>query len=361
MNDCSEKILAGERITREKAETLVSMPLAQLGSLAHRCRERITRDAYGGRGSEIVTYIVDRNINYTNICTTQCRFCAFHRGLDEGYVLTPETLDAKMDELAAEGGAQVLLQGGHHPTLGLDFYVGILERMRARHPQINIHGFSPPEIWHFAKLFNMSPRDVLARLREAGLGSMPGGGAEILVDAVRAQIAPRKCTSDQWLEVMRLVHEAGMTSSATMMFGHVETWHDRIEHLDRLRTLQDETRGFTAFICWPFQPRNTRIDLPAAASPVEYLRMQAVARIYLDNFPNIQASWVTQGPQIGQVALAYGANDFGSVMMEENVVSAAGTAFQVTRMEIERLIREAGYEPRRRTTDYRLLFSCDAD
>jgi cyclic dehypoxanthinyl futalosine synthase len=230
----------------------------------------------------------------------------------------------------------------------------MLSHIREKYPQINIHGFSPPEFNHFAGVFGMPLREVIEKFQAAGLGSIPGGGGEILVDAVRDRIAPLKCNSDQWLEVMRIAHELGMRSSATMMFGHVESLDDRIEHLDRLRKTQDETGGFTAFICWTFQPENTRLKAETVTS-AEYLRMQAISRIYLDNFENVQSSWVTQGPRIGQVALRYGANDFGSVMMEENVVSSAGTTFKLGSKDIERLIREAGYEPHRRSTWYQLL------
>jgi cyclic dehypoxanthinyl futalosine synthase len=247
-----------------------------------------------------------------------------------------------------------LLQGGHHPKLDIDFYLSMLARIREKFPQINIHGFSPPEINHFSEVFDMPVREVITRFIEAGLGSIPGGGGEILVDRVRDRIAPLKCKSEAWLDVMRQAHDLGLRSSATMMFGHVETIDDRIEHLGRLRDLQDETGGFTAFICWTFQPENTKLRAETLPS-TEYLRTQALARIFLDNFENVQSSWVTQGPKIGQIALQFGANDFGSVMMEENVVSSAGTTFSLGSAEIERLIRGAGYEPRRRSTWYQLL------
>jgi cyclic dehypoxanthinyl futalosine synthase len=249
---------------------------------------------------------------------------------------------------------QVLLQGGHHPKLQIDHYLGMLNHIRDKYPQINIHGFSPPEFNHFAEVFGLPLAEVVTRFHEAGLGSIPGGGGEILVDEIRNRIAPLKCKSDQWLEVMRIAHGLGMRSSATMMFGHVENLGHRLEHLQRLRDVQDETAGFTAFICWTFQPENTRLRAETVTS-AEYLRMQALARIFLDNFDNVQSSWVTQGPKIGQIALKYGANDFGSVMMEENVVSSAGTTFRLNSADIERLIREAGYEPHRRSTWYQLL------
>jgi len=246
------------------------------------------------------------------------------------------------------------LQGGHHPKLGIDHYLNMLEHIRGKFPHINVHGFSPPEFNHFAEVFGMPLREVIGKFMEAGLGSIPGGGGEILVDRVRDRISPLKCKTDQWLEVMRIAHELGLKSSCTMMFGHVETVEDRIEHLERLRQQQDETGGFTAFICWTFQPENTVLKAEPVGS-AEYLRMQALSRIYLDNIPNVQSSWVTQGPKIGQVALQYGANDFGSVMMEENVVSAAGTTFRLNKEEIEGLIAEAGYEAHRRDNWYRLL------
>ncbi len=351
-----DKVLDGERISHADALELYRLPLNELGALADHRRMAAKREAYDGRGNDIVTYIVDRNINYTNVCNVYCKFCAFYRTEkdDDHYVLSLEQIDAKLDELAAEGGVQVLLQGGHHPKLGIDFYLTMLAHIREKYPQINVHGFSPPEFNHFAQVFNMPLREVVKKFVEAGLGSIPGGGGEILVDSVRNRIAPLKCDSDHWLEVMRIAHELGLKSSATMMFGHVETLDERIQHLQRLRDVQDETGGFTAFICWTFQPENTKLRAEPVGSS-EYLRMQALSRIYLDNFENLQSSWVTQGPKIGQIALKYGANDFGSVMMEENVVSSAGTTFSLNSADIERLVREAGYEPHRRSTWYQLL------
>lgn len=351
-----DKILEGERITPDDARELHRLPLEMLGSLADARRKVAKADAYDGKGNEVVTYIVDRNINYTNVCNVYCKFCAFYRTEkdDDHYVLTLDQIDEKLDELAAEGGVQVLLQGGHHPKLGIDFYLAMLSHIREKYPRINIHGFSPPEFNHFSEVFGMSVREVISQFIGAGLGSIPGGGGEILVDAVRDRIAPLKCKSDAWLEVMRQAHQLGLRSSATMMFGHVESLDDRIEHLGRLRDLQDETGGFTAFICWTFQPEHTKLRAETVTS-AEYLRTQAIARIFLDNFENVQSSWVTQGPKIGQIALQFGANDFGSVMMEENVVSSAGTSFRLGASDIERLIREAGYEPHRRNTWYRLL------
>jgi cyclic dehypoxanthinyl futalosine synthase len=356
LDTAAEKVFAGERITPEDARALYDLPLNVLGELADLCRRRAKAARYEGRGNEIVTYIVDRNVNYTNVCNVYCKFCAFYRTEKDAdhYVLTLEQIDEKLTELAAIGGVQVLLQGGHHPKLGIDHYLTLLAHIRQKFPMINVHGFSPPEFQHFSQVFQMPLRQVIRKFKEAGLGSIPGGGGEILVDRVRTRIAPLKCNSDQWLEVMGIAHEEGLFSSATMMFGHVETLADRIEHLDRLRQQQDATHGFTAFICWTFQPENTVLK----ATPVgtsEYLRMQALSRIYLDNFENVQSSWVTQGPRIGQIALKYGANDFGSVMMEENVVSSAGTTFELNKEQIEALVRDAGYEPHQRNTWYELL------
>ncbi|MEP6777046.1 MAG: cyclic dehypoxanthinyl futalosine synthase [Chthoniobacterales bacterium] len=353
----AEKVLSGERITAPDALELYRRPLEELGLLANARRDAAKEQAYGGRGREVVTYIVDRNINYTNVCNVYCKFCAFYRTEKDHdhYVLSFEELDGKLDELTAAGGVQILMQGGHHPKLSFQWYLDLLRHIREKYPHINIHGFSPPEFQHFAELFGMPLREIISQFKEAGLGSIPGGGGEILVDRVRKRISPLKCNSEMWLEVMQTAHELGLKSSATMMFGHVETIEDRIEHLERLRAQQDATGGFTAFICWTFQPENTVLKVTRATGVAEYLRMQALSRIYLDNFPNVQSSWVTQGPQIGQVALKYGANDFGSVMMEENVVSSAGTTFRLNAEQIEALIRDAGYEPRRRNNWYELL------
>ncbi len=351
-----DKVLDGGRITQEEAKELYHLPLNELGALADARRKLAKADAWDGRGNDIVTYIIDRNINYTNVCNVYCKFCAFYRTEKDAdhYVISHDELDQKLDELTAVGGVQILLQGGHHPGLKIDFYLDMLSHIRGKYPHINIHGFSPPEFNHFSEVFGMPIAEVITRFREAGLGSIPGGGGEILVDRVRNRIAPLKCDSDHWLEVMRIAHGMGMNSSATMMFGHVETLDDRLEHLQRLRDTQDETGGFTAFICWTFQPDNTKLRAEPVGS-AEYLRMQALSRIYLDNFENVQSSWVTQGPRIGQVALSYGANDFGSVMMEENVVSKAGTSFRLDAPMIERLVSDAGYQPRRRNNWYQLL------
>ncbi len=352
-----DKVLAGERISPTEALELYRLPLQELGALADARRGLTKRESYDGRGADIVTYIIDRNINYTNVCNVYCKFCAFYRTEKDAdhYVLSFEELDAKLDELTAAGGVQILMQGGHHPKLRFDWYIDLLRHIREKYPHINIHGFSPPEFQHFAEVFAMPLRQVISEFKGAGLGSIPGGGGEILVDRVRKRIAPLKCDTNAWLEVMQTAHELGLKSSATMMFGHVETLEDRVEHLQRLRDQQDASGGFTAFICWTFQPENTVLKVERKTGVAEYLRMQALARIFLDNIPNVQSSWVTQGPDIGQVALRYGANDFGSVMMEENVVSSAGTTFRLNAATIEELIRDAGYEPRRRNNWYELL------
>lgn len=342
--------MAGERISGAEALDLFrGLDLPALGALANAVRERKHPD-------RMVTYIIDRNINYTNVCNVYCTFCAFMRTEEEpdAYVLTPEQVGAKIQELVDIGGVQVLMQGGHHPKLGLEYYLELLQSIKQRFPQVNIHGFSPPEFNHFAEVFHMPVEEIIGRFKAAGLGSIPGGGGEILVDRVRDRIAPLKCNSDEWLRVMEIAHGQGLNSSATMMFGHVETIEDRLEHLQRLRDLQDRTHGFTAFICWTFQNENTRLRVPSAGAH-EYLRTQALARIFLDNFPNVQSSWVTQGPQIGQVALQFGANDFGSVMMEENVVSQAGATFRINEATMCRLISAMGYEPHRRNNWYQLL------
>jgi cyclic dehypoxanthinyl futalosine synthase len=355
-NEIQDKVFDGGRITPEEAKALYYAPLTELAELANARRNQRKAASYDGRGNEIVTYIIDRNINYTNVCNVFCTFCAFMRQEKDAdsYVLSPETIGQKIKELEAIGGTQILMQGGHHPKLTIDYYIELLQYIRKNHPTINIHAFSPPEFNHFAKVFGMTLEDVILRFKEAGLGSIPGGGGEILVDRVRSTISKLKCNSDEWLEVMRIAHRNGLNSSATMMFGHVETVDERIESLRRLRELQDETGGFTAFICWTFQPENTRLKATPVGSH-EYLRMQALSRVFLDNFENVQSSWVTQGPKIGQVALQYGANDYGSVMMEENVVSAAGTSFRLTVDEIRRSITELGYEARQRDNWYQLL------
>ncbi len=346
-----DKARAGQRLSPEEGLALLGChDLTLLGQAADAVAQRLHPENYR-------TYNIDRNINYTNICTAVCDFCAFYRKpkSDEGYVLPRDVLLAKVEETIQLGGNQILLQGGLHPEFKLDWYEGLLGEIKSRFPQVNVHGFSPPEIHHFTKVNRLPLRTVLERLRAAGLGSIPGGGAEILVDRVRRAVTRGKCLTDDWLNVMRVWHELGGVSSATMMFGHVETLAERIEHLQRLRQLQDETGGFTAFICWTFQPDNTDMSQIPKASPYEYLKTQAVARLYLDNFRNVQSSWVTQGLKIGQLAMLFGANDMGSLMIEENVVAEAGTVHYLTLQEIRDAISELGYVPRQRNVFYQLV------
>ena len=346
-----KKAVAGERLTSDEGLNLLkSDALAAIAAAADAVSRRLHPETHR-------TYNIDRNINYTNICTSGCRFCAFSRppGSSDGYVIRREELYRKIEQTIALGGDQILLQGGIHPDLGLDWYEDLIRDTRSRFPQINIHGFSPPEIQHISRTSGLDLRTVLERLRAAGLGSLPGGGAEILVDRVRKEISPAKISADQWLDVCREWHRLGGRGSATMMFGHVETLADRIEHLQRLRQLQDESAGFTAFICWTFQPGNTDLARIPKAGPAAYLKMLAVSRLYLDNFPNLQASWVTQGLKIGQMALRFGANDMGSLMIEENVVAAAGTSFRTDEGQIRLAIGRAGYIPRRRNVFYDLV------
>ncbi|MFP3869379.1 MAG: cyclic dehypoxanthinyl futalosine synthase [Syntrophobacteria bacterium] len=303
----------------------------------------------------VITYVVDRNINYTNVCISGCEFCAFHRspGAHDGYVLTHKQLEAKIVEALALGGTQILLQGGLHPELRLGFYEEMLGFIK-EHFSIHIHGFSPPEIVHLARLEGLEPREVLSRLQLRGLDSIPGGGAEILVDEVRSRISPNKCTSGEWLAVMESAHGLGLKTTATMMFGHIETLEQRLEHLLKIRRLQDRTGGFTAFIPWTFQPRNTALKAKPATA-VEYLKTLAISRLVLDNVANLQVSWVTMGSQVAQAALAFGANDFGSTMIEENVVAAAGVRHRLSVAEVRRIIKDAGYEPRQRNMTYELI------
>ena len=303
----------------------------------------------------IVTYVVDRNINYSNVCVCGCRFCAFFRppGHSESYVLSREELSEKIEETLTLGGTQILMQGGHHPDLPLSFYEDMLSFIKSRYP-IHIHAFSPPEIVFFARKESLGVREVISKLRVAGLDSIPGGGAEILVDSVRQGVSPRKCSAAEWLGVMEEAHAQGLRTTATMMFGHEETLEDRLAHLFALRDLQDRTGGFTAFIPWAFQPQNTAIPREPETA-VSYLRLLAISRLVLDNFDNIQASWVTMGPKVAQLALFFGANDFGSTMIEENVVAAAGVSFRLSIHEIRGIIESAGFEPRQRTMAYELL------
>ena len=343
------KVLAGERLSREEGVALLrDGDLLELGTLADGVRQRLHPEG-------IVTYIIDRNINYTNVCTAQCAFCAFYRDLPskEGYVLSKEELARKIEETVALGGNQILLQGGLHPDLGIEFYEELFRWMKATYP-IWIHGLSPAEVQHICRVSKLGLEEALRRLMAAGLDSIPGGGAEILSDRVRNIIGIAKGTTAEWLEVMETAHRLGMKTTATMMFGHVETLEERVDHLLHLRDLQDRTGGFTAFIGWTFQPENTAMAGEELTS-FQYLRTLAVARVMLDNFPNVQASWVTQGGKIGQVSLRFGANDFGSLMIEENVVSAAGAHFRLTEAEIARSIQDAGFVPKRRTMQYALV------
>jgi len=446
LDDLLQKVWDGARINPAEALRLYHLPLEELGALADRRRCLAKQEAYAGRGNEIVTYIVDRNVNYTNVCNVYCKFCAFYRTEkdDDAYVITHEEMDRKIEETVALGGTQILMQGGHHPKLTKQWYLDLLRHIKSKFPQVNIHGFSPSEFVHFREVFDEPLERIIGDFKEAGLGSIPGGGGEILVDRVRQRISPLKAMTDDWLSVMDVAHQLGLNSSATMMFGHVETVEDRIEHLERLRVQQDKSLdcgpdeargegdvpratapfqggdsrgqlarphpgplpqervdrpapgvssaaaahaglrgvgvegsqgglgsalkrsgegggtpapyppGFTAFIAWTFQAENTKLRAPTVGAH-EYLRMQALSRIYLDNIPNIQSSWVTQGQDIGQVALKYGANDLGSIMIEENVVSQAGTTFRMTVADMKRLIQDLGYEPRQRDNWYRLV------
>ncbi len=346
-----DKATAGERLAREEGVRLLrSGDLAAIGRAADRVARRQHPEPYR-------TYNIDRNINYTNICTAVCDFCAFYRRpkSPEGYVLDRQELLEKIRETVALGGDQILMQGGLHPEFKLEWYEELLREIKREFPRVNVHGFSPPEIYHFTKVSKLPLRTVLERLQGAGLGSLPGGGGEILVDRVRGEITRGKVMTDDWLNVHREWHRLGGISTATMMFGHIETLEERIEHLERLRQLQDETGGFTAFIGWTFQPENTDMAHVPAAGAFDYLKTQGVARLYLDNFRNIQSSWVTQGLKIGQLALLFGANDMGSLMIEENVVSAAGTVHQLTLEEIKGAISELGFIPRRRNVWYQLV------
>ena len=386
LDDLLQKVWDGGRISLDEARRLYALPLEELGSLADRRRQLHRAAAHGGRGNEVVTYIVDRNVNYTNVCNVYCKFCAFWRTEKDAdsYVITLDELDKKIEETIALGGHQMLMQGGHHPKLTKQWYLDLLSHVRDKFPGFNIHGFSPSELIHFQEVFNEPVEKIIRDFVAAGLGSVPGGGGEILVDRVRKRIAPLKANTAEWMGVMDTAHKLGLASSVTMMFGHVETVEDRLEHLEVVRSQQDLSLGrlpipdagspmgrsaayatalengslkggaFTAFICWTFQPENAVLKAPTVGSH-EYLKTQALARIYLDNIPSIQSSWVTQGQEIGQVALKYGANDLGSIMIEENVVSSAGTTFRMGVADMKRLIAELGYEPKQRDNWYRLM------
>lgn len=344
-----EKRLAGERLTVPEGVYLFEeADLLSLGQAADQIRQQLHPE-------NAVTFVIDRNINYTNICSCQCKFCAFYRepGHPEGYILSRTELHAKIEETLALGGTQLLIQGGLHPELGLEYFEEMLRDIK-RNFAIHIHSFSPPEIWDLAAKSGLSIKDVIQRLQAAGLDSIPGGGAEILDDRVRRQISPNKIGWKQWMEVMTTAHGLGMKTTATMMFGHVETFDERIHHMVRVREAQDQTGGFTAFIPWSFAPKNTELG-GEGSTGVDYLRTLAVARLMLDNVPNIQASWVTQGAKMAQVALRFGANDFGSTMLEENVVRAAGVQTRVPLQEIIRCIEDAGQTAVQRNTHYEWL------
>ena len=335
---------------RDLLDFYANAPLLELGAEADRARA-------ARHPSGVVTYIVDRNINYTNVCVADCGFCAFYRRPKdaEGYTLSFEQIGEKIEETKSLGGVQILIQGGHNPYIPFEWYLDLMRYIKRNHP-IHIHGFSPSEVDFFAKLFRMDAREVIRELRGAGLDSIPGGGGEILVQRVRDIVAKKKAGADRWLEIMEIAHQEGMKTSVTMMYGLGETLAERIEHLERVREVQSRTGGFTAFICWPLQPENTpSMSKQPKTDAVDYLRTVALARIVLDNVPNLQSSWVTMGMKIGQIALRFGCNDFGSLMIEENVVSAANTTHRTTTAELERLIIDAGFTPARRRQDYSIL------
>jgi cyclic dehypoxanthinyl futalosine synthase len=345
--------MRNSRLDRKAARDLfANCDLLELGEMANQLR-------YQKHPQSEVTFAIDRNINYTNICECQCRFCAYYRKPEDAdaFLIDYPTLHQKIAETIELGGTQILLQGGLNPELDIDYYVALLENIRAEFPTIHIHGFSPPEICHIAKLSQLTIAEVITRLRAAGLGSIPGGGAEILDDRVRTAISPNKIGWQKWLEVMEEAHGLGLKTTATMMFGSLETPQELIEHLFRVREVQDRTGGFTAFIPWSFQPANTELghEVENAATGIDYLRVLSLSRLVLDNIPSLQASWVTQGTKLAQVALYFGANDFGSTMIEENVVAAAGVHFSISLEELVDTIREAGFQPVQRDTLYRRI------
>ncbi|QJB58147.1 cyclic dehypoxanthinyl futalosine synthase [Pseudodesulfovibrio sp. zrk46] len=345
-----QKVLDGQRIDFDEALTLYNeADFFDLGHLAHQVRLR-------KHPAPVVTYVVDRNINYSNICVCACKFCAFYKEPDQdgGYVLSYEEIGQKIQETLDLGGTQILMQGGHHPELPLSWYEDMLRYIKANY-KVHIHAFSPPEVVFWSEMNKIPVSEVIRRLHEAGLDSIPGGGAEILVDEVRSEVAPNKCPADQWLGVMEEAHNQGLRTTATMMFGHKETIEHRLQHLFAVRDTQDRTGGFTAFIPWTFQPDFTQLPDCRKLTSTEYLRMLAVSRIVLDNIDNVQVSWVTMGPKIAQLALYFGGNDFGSTMIEENVVKAAGVAFRLSREEIHRLVDAAGFTPKQRSMDYTIL------
>jgi cyclic dehypoxanthinyl futalosine synthase len=374
LDDLQQKVWDGHRIDADEARRLYRLPLEELGALADRRRQLAKADAWDGRGNDIVTYIVDRNVNYTNVCNVYCKFCNFWRSekAADAYVISHEEMDRKIQETVDLGGTQILMQGGHHPKLSKQWYLDLLSHIRDKWPTVNIHAFSPSEFVAFSEFFGEPVEDIVRDFAAAGLGSIPGGGGEILVDAVRQRVSPLKAMTDDWLGVMDKAHALGLATTVTMMFGHVESLADRIEHLERVRRQQDKSierlktgavapfptdrpgGRFSAFICWNFQAEGTKLKAPTVGA-TEYLRMQALSRIFLDNIENIQSSWVTQGLDIGQVALKYGANDLGSIMIEENVVSQAGTTFQMGVADMKRLIIDLDYEPHQRDNWYNLL------
>jgi len=351
IQELARKVADGRRVDAAEAlELYRSAPTSLLGALADGIRAR-------KHPERIVTYIIDRNVNYTNVCVAKCNFCAFYRpvGSSEGYVLGFDELFRKIDETIAVGGVQLLLQGGHNPDLPLSWYEDLFRSIKERYPSFKLHALSPPEVIHLSRLAQLPVPSVVDRLIAAGLDSIPGGGAEILVDRVRRLLhCYGKASADEWIDVMRHAHRAGLRTTATMMYGTVETDEERIEHLMRLRALQDETAGFTAFITWSYQPDHTELA-GYEATGLEYLRTLAIARIVLDNFDNLQASWVTQGGKVGQLSLAFGANDMGSVMIEENVVRAAGAAYCMDEAEIVRNIEDAQFTAKRRNMHYEIL------
>jgi cyclic dehypoxanthinyl futalosine synthase len=361
VDDLLQKAVAGERL--EGGEILLLFEEGDLHGLGRAAHDKRLQKC----PPDTVTYVVDRNINYSNVCYVDCSFCAFyrHKKDDDAYVLEREELHRKIEELLAIGGTQILLQGGHHPNLKLDWYQEMLADIKARY-RVHIHGFSPSEIHHFTKVFKLSTREVIRELQSAGLDSIPGGGAEILTDRVRQILSPTKVDARGWIEVMEEAHALGMKTSATMMFGHVETLPERVEHLLRIRDSQDRTGGYTAFICWSYQPgftpmsvenheALTSVPVSSHKGSLDYLRTLAISRLALDSIDNFQASWVTQGKKIGQLTLFYGANDLGSTMMEENVVSEAGVVFRLTRDEMDDIIRDAGFRPAQRDNEYNIL------
>ena len=352
IDDIADKVYSGERLNWEDGRRLLHYHnLPEMGALADHVRRRLNPD-------NVVTYVVGRNVNYTNVCWVRCKFCAFYRvpGHSEGYTLSRETIFEKIQQMVDLGGIEILMQGGLNPKLKIEWYEDLLSAIKEKFGAYGVinHAFSPAELIYIQRISKLSMEETLTRLKKAGLDSIPGGGAEILTDRVREFIAPYKDTAEEWLDCMRVAHKVGIRSTVTMMYGSVDTMEDRLEHLMKTRDLQDETGGFTAFIPWSFQPDGTELE-GERASAFDYLRMIAVSRLVLDNIPHLQASWVTQGPKVAQVGLGYGLDDFGSTMMEENVVSSAGCAFTMPIEEIERLISDAGYTPMRRTTQYERL------